>query len=42
MRQKKTRKLPPKGNGGENMTEAQAVQLIVKRHPKIIEYLSKR
>lgn len=39
MRQKKTRKLPPKGRGGVKMTEEQIMQLVVKRHPKIIQYL---
>ena len=39
MKQKKTRKIPPKGNGGESLTTEQIMQRLAKRHTKIIEYL---
>jgi hypothetical protein len=39
MRQKKTRKLPPKGQGGTKLTTEQIMQLVAKQHPKIIAYL---
>lgn len=39
MRQKKKRKIPPKGHAQDNMTVEQIMQLVAKKHARIIEYL---